>query len=167
MNEMMGTFIMLLLIGLLIVHILRNRSSAEPEEEQGTDFDFLSVHEQIAAAHETADAIGDMEQLLTDLASSSEDDVIVLHLEWVGRDARSHAFELYCNGADTASDCMTDIAEREAHDLRKELSYQCAVLSGGGRHRKNCRKNDARMRGEGQDAADEIMSAMRRSHQHG
>lgn len=157
MNEIMGAFILLMLLALMFVPIRRTDNAAEQQEER-TDFDFLSVREQLAVAHDTADQIGGMEQLLTDIEESCEDDVIILHIEWIGRDDMKHEYDLYCDGSDTASECMTEIAEREVHDLRASLAYQCAVLSERGRHRQNHRQNDADAIG---DCYDEILSAVR------
>ena len=157
MNEIMGAFILLVLLALLFVPI-RRADTAEEQPEERTDFDFLSVREQLAAAHETADQIGGMEQLLTDIEESCEDDVIILHIEWVGRDDVQHEYDLYCDGEDTASECMAEIAEREIHDLREALAYQCVVLSERGRHRQNHRQNDTDPAG---DCYDEILSAVR------
>ena len=157
MSEIMGAFILLMLLALMYVPI-RRRDTAEEQPEERTDFDYLSVREQIAAAKDTADQIGDIEQLLTDIGESCEDDVIILHIEWIGRDAVQHAYDLYCDGSDTASECMTEIAERETHDLREALAYQCAVLSEQGRHRQNHRQNDADAIGE---CYEEILSAVR------
>lgn len=154
MSEIMGAFILLSMFVLLFVR-KRNDTADEPSEER-TDFDYLSVREQIAAAKETADQVGDMEQLLTDLAESCEDDVIILHIEWVGRDAEQHAYDLYCDGEDTATECMTEITEREIHDLRQALAYQCAVL---GRHRQNHRQNDFDAIGD--EAYDQAVRAVR------
>lgn len=160
MSEIMGAFILLSMFVLLFVR-KRNDTAAEPPEER-TDFDYLSVREQIAAAKETADQVGDMEQLLTDLAESCEDDVIILHIEWVGRDDMQHEYDLYCGGLDTASECMTEIAEREVHDLREALAYQCAVLSERGRHRQNHRQNDFDAIGD--EAYDQAVRAVRSSY---
>jgi hypothetical protein len=128
------------------------------EEEEETDFEFLTVREQIAAAKETADSLGDMEQLLTDMQLCSEDDVLVLHLEWVGRDNEHHAYDLYCNGSDTATECVAEIAAREAHDIRGTLAYQCSTLANNARSRKNSRKNDGETIGE--DELAEVVSAL-------
>lgn len=158
MSEIMGAFILLAMFALMIVGLRKPDSEAEPQEER-TDFDYLSVREQIAAAKQTADQVGDMEQLLTDLEESCADDVIILHIEWVGRDAEQHAYDLYCDGEDTATECMAEITEREIYDLRHALSYQLAVL---GRHRQNHRQNDYAAAGD--SAYEEAMSAVRNSY---
>lgn len=121
----------------------------EPEEEDAPDFEYLTVQEQLAKAQATSAQIAHMEQLRTDLAECTEDDVLVVHLEWVGRDDAQHMHELYCAGTDTASECLDEIAAREIHELKQTLSYECSVLQSRTRRRKNSRQNGALPKGEG------------------
>lgn len=137
---------------------IRHPVVEEVEEDDSDDFEYLTVREQLATAKKTSDALGDMEQLLTDMQLCSADDILVVHVEWVGRDNECHAYDLFCNGIDTATECMGEIAEREARDLRRTLAYQCAVLAGGTRSRKYCRKYGTETVGE--DEIAEAVSAM-------
>lgn len=103
----------------------------EPAEDDGGayDFELLTRREQLATAKETADAINDLECLQTDIDCSNADDVLMLHIEWIGRDGVKREHELYCDGMNTSSEGMSAIAEREIHELRQALSYQCGVLA--------------------------------------
>lgn len=141
------------------IHPPDGEDDAEVENDNEDDFEYLTVREQLAAAQETSYAIGELEQLITDMQESTEDDLMILHIEWVGRDNSAHAIDLFCDGVNTASECMIEIGDREAHDLRATLAYQCSVLSSGTRSRKNSRKNDSRFIGE--DEIAETVSTMR------
>lgn len=136
----------------ILKRILRRPAAPEeePEEEPEpeTNFEFLTVREQLAAANAVSDEIDAMEQLQNDLAECSPDDVLGLHLMWVGFDGTEHEYDILCNGSDTASECMAAIAARESHDLRVRLSHQCAVLARGTRSTQNCTQNDEEPEGE-------------------
>lgn len=125
----------------------------------GDDFEYLTVREQLAIANETADVISELEQLQTDVQESHANDVMVLHMEWTGRDNERHAVDLFCDGKNTISECMAEISERQIHDLKNELAYQCAVLSDQARRRHKRRQYVQYAEGEG--TVDEAVSALR------
>lgn len=136
-------------IGVKIVKSIFRRpaSEAEPaseeeEPEQETDFEYLTVREQLAAANAVSESISDMEQLRTDLAACSPDDLLGVRITWLGTDGREHQYDIMCNGEDTASECLDSIAARESYELRALLSHQCAVLARGTRSTQNCTQND-------------------------
>lgn len=147
-------------IGIWIYRKIRNRPADEDDEP---DFEFLSVREQLRAASETSEGIDDMETLQNDLAACSVDDQTVVHIEWVGHDDGLHAYDLVCDGTNTASECLAEIARREVHDLRRTLAHQCSVLSRRGRSGTNSGQNGKK--GEGKH--DKDLRAMRESHSDG
>ena len=124
-----------------LVKLIQPPSDDEPAEDDGGayDFELLTRREQLATAKETADAINDLEQLQTDIDCSTADDVLMLHIEWIGRDGVKREHELYCDGMNTSSESMSAIADREIHELRQALAYQCGVL---GRSTPNSAQND-------------------------
>lgn len=119
-------------IGIMLVKRARRCGEEEPEDEP-EDFEFLTVREQLKAAQRVSDGIGSMEQLQTDIAESTEDDVLAVHIEWIGRDGAAHQHDLLCSGIDTASECLAEIAARESHMLRETLSRQLATMKSGNR----------------------------------
>lgn len=119
----------------------------EPDEEPD-DFDLATVSEKFEMAHETNEALDVMEQLLTDLDTCTTDRQTVVQISWLGEDGQDHTHDLYCDGMNTATECLREIAEREAHDLRKLLAYQCQTLAGATRGRKISGKNNRKARGE-------------------
>lgn len=114
-----------------LVKLIQPPSDDEPAEDDGGayDFELLTRREQLATAKETADAINDLEQLQTDIDCSTADDVLMIHCEWIGRDGQKREMQLYCDGMNTSSEGMSAIAEREIHELRQALAYQCGVLA--------------------------------------
>lgn len=157
MAEKLGIlYFVLILIGAIRLFI---RAARKEQQEDADDFAYLTVREQLAEAQATSDALGEAEQLITDMQESCEDDVMILHIDWIGRDDEQHTLELYCDGSDTASECMTEIAEREVHDLQIILARQCAMLAEEGRHRQNHRQNE-RIAGEGSSNG-EILPVLR------
>jgi hypothetical protein len=70
--------------------------------------------------------------------------------------------ELYCDGSNTAAECLAEIGEREAHELEQLLSRQCAILSGHKRSRQSCRQSYGFVRGEESGDVDEALHGMRR-----
>lgn len=157
MTEKLGILYFLLILTGVIRLAVKAARRADPEEPD--NFEYLTVREQIAEAKATSDALGEAEQLITDMQESTADDVIVLHIEWLGRDDAQHSLDLCCDGDNTASECMAEIGEREAYELRQLLARQCAVLSDCGRHRQNHRQNEHNA-GEGSGYA-EILSTLR------
>lgn len=143
------TAVLMLLGWNVVVPALNKRE--EPEEdvpEEILDFEYMSVREQIKTTSETSEALWSMEQLQTDLSLSDEDDVLVMRLEWIGRDGKAYSYDLFCNGENAASEYLTAIAEQEDYALRKTLAHHCTVLAKTARSRKNGRKNDAEKAGE-------------------
>lgn len=163
-NEALGIFYLFLLIAAL-VYLAKRR--ARYDEEHESDFSYLSVREQLAVANRTADTIAEAEQLITDMQESDESDVLVLHIEWLGRDDKMHEMSIDCNGINTATECMIEISDREINMLKTELAHQCAILSERGRHRIICRKNIEYSAGEGSADIDEIVHTMRSNYLNG
>lgn len=111
-------------------------------DDDADEFDLLTVSEKFEVAKQTNDSLHGMEQLATDLDLCSDESIKVIEISWVGDDGENHKYDLYCDGTNTATECMRDIAQRETYDLRRVLSYQCNALAKATRHRKNGRKND-------------------------
>ena len=155
MDDLSKAYLILMIAAGLFVLAKKIRRIVHNDE-----FEYLSVREQIAIANQTADIISEMEQLETDVHVSHADDMIVLHMEWIGRDNERHAVDLSCDGRNTISDCMEDICERQIHDLKNELSHQCAILQTNARRRNNRRRYVAYSGGEG-TTVDETVSALR------
>lgn len=156
-----GVLYFLVIVGAVYwIFIRRTKDSVRSD-----DFEYLSVREQIATANETAETISELEELITDMQESKPRDVMVLHVEWIGRDNEKHAIDLSCDGRNTCTDAMVEICDAEINGLKNTLAYQCAVLSGDIRHRQNRRKNE-RARKEGIDL-DETVSALRSQHLNG
>lgn len=158
--QAIGVLYLIVLITVIIYAALRKHKACNQD-----DFEYLTVREQLTVAKETADAIGEAEQLISDMQMSTPNDIIALHLEWIGRDDERHAVELYCNGLNTASENMICIGEREIHDLKIELARQCEILAFGGRHRQNRRQYGARQEGDG--TVEEVVSALRNGYLNG
>ena len=160
-DRLFGMILILMILCAMIWLAKKTRELAEEEDGQD-DFAYLTVREQIAAAKETSDALGEAEQLITDMQECTPDDVIIMRIEWVGHDDEEHEMELYCDGSTTAAECLAEIGEREAHELEQLLSRQCAVLSGHKRSRQSCRQRYGFARGEEGDDVDEALRGMRR-----
>ena len=155
--DKIGTLYPALLLCAVILMFYRQHK--HPPEDDEDDFTYLTVREQIAIANQTAEEIATAEQLITDMQESTQDDVMVLHIEWIGRDAQRHEMDLHCSGEDTATECIIQIAEREVHELKNALAHQCAVLSEEGRSRQHRRQNAAAQEGEG--SVDEAVYGLR------
>lgn len=155
----LGIVYLFLLIAAVVYLTKRNRH-ADEDSEQEDDFEYLTVREQLAIANRTADSIAEAEQLITDMQESAVEDVMVLHIAWLGRDNKRHTIALDCNGCNTSTECMIQISEREIHDLKNDLAHQCAVLSERGRNRLNRVQIDADRRGEAIQI-DETLHALR------
>lgn len=120
------------------------RETMQQRERGDTEFDMLTVTEQMQTAQRTnADLIA-MEQLLTDLSTTGEDSVLCITMNWIGGDGKAYQYSLLCNGINTANEDMIEIAERESLELRYALSQQCQALAESTRSVKNCAKNDLR-----------------------
>lgn len=155
-----GFFIVLCVLIIAVIFARRARASVHRD-----DFEYLTVREQLAIANNTADTIAELEQLCTDMESSGRDDVMMLHLEWVGRDNESHAIDIACDGTNTCTESMIEICECEIHDQKNELAHQLAILSGEGRSRRNSRQY--KRYSEGGESVAEIVSAMREAYLNG
>lgn len=152
-------YLCLLTVGILyLIRWSRARRENENELEDDSDFAYLSVREQLAIASKTADSIAEAEQLITDMQESAADDIIIMHIEWLGRDDQMHDISVSCDGINTATDCLISIGEREIHDLKSDLAHQCAILSSTGRSSRNCGQNEQK---EGSDEYDETLHNLR------
>ena len=130
-----------------LIWLIYKAARPEPKEES-SDFDLASVNEKFEIAKRTNDSLHSMEQLITDLEICDTERQIVIQITWLGEDDTTHAENIYCDGQNTATECMKEIAEREAHDLRNALAYQCNALARCTRSRKNSRQNDYAAIGE-------------------
>lgn len=146
METVVGIFY-LVLIGLVIFRVWKSKQTEKSE------FDLATVNEKFEIAKRTNDSLHNMEQLITDLDICNAERQIVIQITWLGEDEETHAEDIFCNGTNTATECMKAIAEREAYDLRRALAYQCDVLARCTRHRKNGRQNDYTAIGEWLDEA--------------
>lgn len=158
----LGIVYLFLLIAAVVYLTKRNRHVDE-DSEQEDDYEYLTVREQLAIANRTADSIAEAEQLVTDMQESAAEDIMMLHIEWIGRDDRRHEISFGCDGYNTATACMIEISEREIHDLKNDLAHQCAVLSERGRSRRNRVQIDADRRGEAIEV-DETLHALRNAY---
>lgn len=146
METVVGIFY-LVLIGYVIFRVWKKRQGEQSE------FDLVTVNEKFEIAKRTNDSLHNMEQLITELDICSAERQIVIQIAWLGEDEETHAEDIFCNGKNTATECMKAIAEREAYDLRNALAYQCEALAKCTRHRKNGRQNDYTAIGEWLDEA--------------
>lgn len=158
-DKLFGMVLILMILCTMIWLAKKTRELAE-EQDEPDDFAYLTVREQIAEAKATSDALGEAEQLITDMQECTPDDVIIMRIEWIGHDDEEHEMELYCDGSNTAAECLAEIGEREAHELEQLLSRQCAILSGSKRRRQSSRRSYAAARGE-EDDVDEALRGMR------
>ena len=161
MSDRLFGMILILMILCAMIWLAKKTRELSEEEDGQDDFAYLTVREQIAAAKETSDALGEAEQLITDMQECTPDDVIIMRIEWVGHDDEEHEMELYCDGSNTAAECLAEIGEREAHELEQLLSRQCAILSGHKRSRQSCRQRYGFARGEESGDVDESLRGMR------
>lgn len=155
-----GFFMILCVVIVAVIFVRRARASVQRD-----DFEYLTLREQLAIANKTGDKIAELEQLGIDMEQSTVNDVMMLHIEWVGRDNEEHEIDLHCDGINACTADMIDIVEREIHDLKNELAHQCAILSEAGRSRQNRRQYDQIQEGGG--SVDEIVSTLRESHLNG
>lgn len=144
----MEQFLSIIYLVAIAVFFVRSVRRLSNPEEEADDFDLMTVSEKFEVAKRTSDDLHGMEQLLTDMDTCSDDRQAVVQLSWLGEDGELHAYDLYCDGTNTATECMREIAERETSDLRAALAYQCDALAKATRRRKNRRQNDAQAIGE-------------------
>ena len=130
----------LLIVGVAILLVISSRIEKKKKSEY-VDFDLAGMNEKLNIADETRKGLNAMEELATDIQTSSPDLQIVIHLTWVSHDGEPREYDLYIDGCNTASDAMNMIIEREINDLRTALAYECAALSYETRSRKSDRKN--------------------------
>lgn len=131
----------------------------EPEQEQDDtpDFEYLTVREQVETVKNTSDALQGLENLELSLEESTVDDVVVIRMEWMSRDGKNHALEVYCNGSDTASESLCTLAEAEIHETKKVLAYQCETLAKRTRSVQNCAQNVKKPRYRGGEDIDRLL----------
>ena len=140
-------------IGIKIVKAIRAnlyQAEEEPEEEAEpeTDFDSLTVREKIAETQRVSDAIEAMEALQNDLVECCPEWLLCVRIEWLSRNGTAYQHDVICDGTNTATECLNEIAKRESHDKRVKLSEQCQALSYSVRHTQNNTQNDRYPRGE-------------------
>ena len=104
-------------------------------------FDFLTVNEQFAEAKVTNDELVVMQGLISDLSMCSTDNQLVIQISWSDSNGKSNTYDLYCDGVNTASECLSQIAKREVFELRGTLSYQCSRLAKSTQNTPLFRKN--------------------------
>lgn len=133
----------------------------EQEQEQETDFEYMTVRQQIDAAQQTADALEDLEDLQLQLEESSEDSLLPVQMEWMSRDGTMHALTVYANGIDVTTECLHRLTEAEIHDTKKLLAYQCKMLATHKRSTQNGTQNDAKSKERGGEDVDKILRKVR------
>lgn len=143
------------LIGVKIVRAIQtslhpagDAAEVQDEAEPATNFEHLTVREQIAETQRISDAIAAMDQLQNDLAECDADLMLGVRIEWLGRNGIAYQHDVLCDGTNTATECLQAIAERESHDLRATLSANCQVLAYAVRHTQNGTQNDRQTEGE-------------------
>lgn len=143
------------LIGVKIVraiqtslHSAEGAAEEQDDAEPVTNFEHLTVREQIAETQRISDAIAAMDQLQNDLAECDADLMLGVRIEWLGRNGIAYQHDVLCDGTNTATECLQAIAERESHDMRVRLSEQCQVLAYAVRHTQNGTQNDHQTEGE-------------------
>lgn len=133
-----------LLTWLAVRKIRKDREATAEDPEPDTaedpdpyDFRLLNVREKAAAAKEAADAAGDLENLLTDLSTTGQNNYIkAVDLCWSDQNGR-HTCTIYCAGDDAETDAITLIVQRQVRAQRKMLALLCAELNHSTRHVQN------------------------------
>lgn len=132
-----------LLIWFAVRKIREQRAEQEDEEPETVpdpdpyDFRLMSVREKTAAAKQAADAAGELENLLTDLQTTGQNDYIkAVDLCWTDHDGR-HCCTIYCAGDDAETEAITLLVKRQAHAQRKVLAMLCVELEHSTRHVQN------------------------------
>ena len=133
----------------------------DEEQEQETDFEYMTVRQQIDAAQQTADALEDLEDLQLQLEESSEDSLLPVQMEWMSRDGTMHALTVYANGIDVTTECLHRLTEAEIHDTKKLLAYQCKMLATHKRGTQNGTQNDTKSKERGGEDVDKILRKVR------
>lgn len=133
----------LLLIGLLCIGYVSRRIR---KRSPYNDFDLAGMNEKFFMAEQTRRNLNAMENLMTELQTSSPERQIVLHIEWLADDEIAQQYDLFCDGYNTATDRMREIVEREINDLRNEFAYEVTELQKATRSRKNNRKYNEQIR---------------------
>ena len=75
-DKLIGFFVIMALVCLMMWLAKKTQELAE-EDDEPDDFAYLTVREQIAEAKATSDALGEAEQLITDMQECTPDDVII------------------------------------------------------------------------------------------
>lgn len=141
-------------LGIRIVSDIRARDAQEEETDESeqpepfTEFEHLTVREKIAETQRVSDAIEAMEALQNDLVECCPEWILAVHIEWLSRDGKVYKHDVMCDGANTATECLDEIAKRESYDMRAKLAQECQVLSYSVRHTQNGAQNDSFRRGE-------------------
>ena len=143
----------------------------ELDESDTSDnyFDFLTVNEQFAEAKVTNDELVVMQGLIRDLSMCSVDNQLILQISWSDSDGNTNTYDLYCDGLNAATECISQIAKREIVDLRSTLSDQCSRLAMSTksaplfiRNTNAERKNIRKRSGEGLESGSETVLDVRK-----
>ena len=130
----------LIVLAAITILYVSHEIEKRKREERFTDFDLATMNEKFMRAEQTRINLNAMENLATDLAASSPEMQIVLQIQWLGFDGEKYTYDLFCDGINTASDNLKEITEREIHELREELAYECAELNYETMHRRDSRQ---------------------------
>lgn len=132
-----------LLAWLAVRKIRQSRQDSEPEEPETEpdpdpyDFRLMNLKEKTAAAKQAADAAGELENLLTDLQTTGQNEYIkAVDLCWTDHDGR-HTCTIYCAGDDAETDAVMLLVKRQVHAQRKLLAMLCRELEMNTRHVQN------------------------------
>ena len=143
----------------------------EEDDEPENYFDYLTVTEQFDRAKTTHDNLLMIEKIISDLSYSDTDNQTVVNLSWTDSEGKSHTYALYCDGRNTASECIMRIARREAVELRTTLSDQCQRLARSAQGRAfsekipyGARKIFENESGEGCESDNESLSDVRKAY---
>ena len=117
------------------VHVRRtSQQHAPPEPEDDIEplyyFDYLTFNEKFLEVQNSSMRLQAIEQLKEDVTSCSPDNQLPITLSWSSpADGEQHEYDIYCDGLNTATECILDIIDREEHETQFCLSRQCERLS--------------------------------------
>ena len=105
----------------------------EPDEDDIEPlyyFDYLTFNEKFLEVQNSSMRLQAIEQLKEDVTSCSPDNQLPITLSWSSlADGEQHEYDIYCDGLNTATECILDIIDREEHETQFRLSRQCERLS--------------------------------------
>lgn len=123
--------IVLILCALLLVFIALYPGKTEPLQVQNEPFALLPYAEKIRELNELTADLEMVEQMRTDLALLNVDNVQAVTLQWQDSTGIDREYTILLDGQNTAHACVSEIMEREAFDLREEITYKTRLLKYG------------------------------------